>query len=266
LHVQEIGAKLKGLKGLIQIYRRSLAGIDGLGIPGKEKKRLRQDLERTLVRVTDQMDKRAGRAPSLDGKGAVVEPKQPTETDEPSSPDAERPAEGGREIEKAFQVLDKGERGVIRVGEREIAVPSIHSSERELKGFTRFLKDFQLDNIERRKQKNLNKIVKESEIDILRDRTEAIVQSHKAMTKACLTEVLLAAHEYGLQSVRNAEIANQESLQNAILKVAVQYADFLRKVPKDLPPTVFAEVQGQALQIYKEALAKVRSATFDKEE
>ena len=54
----------------------------------------------------------------------------------------------GREESRAFELLDKGENGIIKVGERKIAVPSIRSSERELRGFTRFLGKLALLNDE----------------------------------------------------------------------------------------------------------------------
>lgn len=164
---------------------------------------------------------------------------------------------------QSFQtVLDQGEMGVLKVRGREIVIPTLRSTEEEMNAFTRFLTTFQLGDIERRKQKKLREILAKAEIDVLSDRTEAIVKAHRGLTKACLAEILVAAHEFGLEALRNAEISNQEALQQAVLRVALQYVDFVRRVPSDLPPEVFEQVQKQAQGIYEQALAKVRSATF----
>lgn len=168
-----------------------------------------------------------------------------------------------QKIEGALQVVTEKEHALIKVGEAQLPVPTLKSTEEELDGFNRFLARTQLGGIERKKQRKMRQILADAEVDVLRARTEAVVQAHNGLTKAALQEIILVAREYGLASLRESELREQLSIQRAVVRAAIQYSDFLATLPTDLAEGVLDTVQKNASEIFSNTLEKIRNASFN---
>ena len=168
-----------------------------------------------------------------------------------------------QKIEGALQVIGMRDHAVVKMGETQAVVPTLSATDQELNGFNGFLARTQLGAIERKKQAEMRQILARTETDILRARTEAIIKAHKGITQAALAEILIVAREFGLSKVREAEIRDQEGLQRAVLRLSIQYCDFLKQLPEaDLRPEVLKSVQRTAEQIYNDKLVRIRESEF----
>lgn len=175
-----------------------------------------------------------------------------------STPDEQR-------IEGALEVVSTGNRAFVKIGDLQVPVPTVRSTEQELDGFNGFLARTQLGAIERRRQKEMREILKIAEVDILRERTKAIVEAHKGVTKAALVEIMIAAREYGLSKIRDAEKEDQAELQRYLWEISIQYEDFAAQLEdmKDTKLTrTFGTLMQSAWEIYEDKLQKIRASDF----
>lgn len=169
----------------------------------------------------------------------------------------------GQRMDGVLEVINAKDRAIVRVGPAQVPVPTLRSSDQELDGFNAFLARTQLGAIERRKQKQVRQILADREIDVLKERTDAIVESYKGLTQVALLEVLVAAQEYGTSCIRESEMRDQAALYRVILGISIQYRDFIAQVAEtNFSPDTFSTVNDAALKIYHDKLAKVMSANF----
>ncbi|MBN2310218.1 MAG: hypothetical protein JXR94_14685 [Candidatus Hydrogenedentes bacterium] len=165
-------------------------------------------------------------------------------------------------IAGALQVVRDGSQEVVKVGDAQIAVPSVSATSDEMDKFNRFLATTRLAAIERKKQKQMREIRAAAEVEVLEARTQAIVKAHKGLAGEALMEILIAANQFGRDAIRRDELAEQGNVQRAILKAAIQYSEFIKEVPTDLPEGVRSDVLEHALEVYKKTLDRIRTTDF----
>lgn len=165
-------------------------------------------------------------------------------------------------IAGALQVVNSGGQEVLALGDVRVPVPTASASGEEMDRFNRFLTQTSLSTIERKKQKRLNELRADAEVEVLRLRTEAIIDAHRGLAAEALAEIIIAANQFGREAIRKDELSEQVNVQRAVLKAALQYTQFLEEVPKDLPEGVREDVIRNALEVYQTTLARIRSADF----
>jgi len=141
--------------------------------------------------------------------------------------------------------------------------PTLRDENVELTGLQRILHDYQMGRIERGGLIEKRRILTETKLQLLRDRTNEIIAAYRYQATAARKAFIKEADEYVNYIIDQANLRIADNKQQAIKKAVENFTDLMLGIRSDLSPELVNKIQQGAELLLDKTIDEILASSFD---